>query len=89
MPTKVLISLAVLVLAVTGTASAKDAAANKDRSIDLSRAKDVVDRIRLPDPPTVSTGTVVVPIERPPQQMPSGGSDVHRMKTNPPPSPTK
>jgi hypothetical protein len=54
---------------------------------DLSRAKDVVDRIRLPDPPSVSTGTIVQPIPRPPQQMPRGGSDIERMRRNPPPSP--
>jgi hypothetical protein len=83
MLTKVLISLAALAVAVSSPVWAKD----KDQKAELTRAKDVVDRIRLPDLPVVSTGTVVVPIQRPPQQMPTGGSDIHRMKTNPPPSP--
>ena len=55
-------------------------------SNNLNRAKNTVNNIRQADPPTVSTGTVVTP-QRPVQQMPRGGSDVHRMKTNPPPSP--
>lgn len=53
----------------------------------LNKAKGTVDNIRQADPPRVSTGTVVQPVQRPPQQMPSGGSDVSRMRTNPPPSP--
>ncbi len=89
MTTKLLISLAALAVAMSSPVWAKDAVKDKDRSIDLTRAKDVVDRIRLPDPPVVSTGTVVVPIQRPPQQMPTGGSDIHRMETNPPPPPGK
>jgi hypothetical protein len=56
---------------------------------DLTRPKDVVDRIRPADLPNVSTGTVVQPIQRPPQQMPRGGSDIERMRRNPPPSPAK
>jgi hypothetical protein len=87
--TKVLISLAALAVAMSSPAFGPAWAKDKDRSIELTRAKDVVDRTRLPDPPVVSTGTVVVPIQRPPQQMPTGGSDIHRMKTNPPPPPGK
>jgi hypothetical protein len=56
---------------------------------DLTRPKDVVDRIRPVDPPIVSTGTVVQPLPRPPQQMPRGGSDIERMRRNPPPPPAK
>jgi hypothetical protein len=52
----------------------------------LDRATNTVNNIRQADPPTVSTGTVVTPQAPPPQQMPNGGSDVHR---NPPPSPSR
>ncbi|MFB9264094.1 hypothetical protein ACFFWD_13075 [Bradyrhizobium erythrophlei] len=53
----------------------------------LNRARGTVDNIRQADPPTVSTSTVVTP-QAPVHQMPNGGSDVHRMRTNPPPSPS-
>lgn len=72
---------------LTLTAASAANAQNRDRSIDLRRAQNTVDAIRLPDPPRVSTGTVVQPIARPPQQMPRGGSDIRRMRENPPPSP--
>jgi hypothetical protein len=73
------IAIAVLgLLAITTPAAAQS---------NLNKAKGTVDNIRPADPPSVSTGTVVQPIQRPPQQMPSGGSDVTRMRTNPPPSP--
>jgi hypothetical protein len=55
----------------------------------LDRANNTVNNIRQADPPTVSTGTVVTPAAPPPQQMPNGGSDIHRMITNPPPSPSR
>lgn len=72
---------------LTLTAVSAADAQNRDRRIDLRPAQNVVDAIRLPDPPRVSTGTVVQPIARPPQQMPRGGSDIRRMRENPPPSP--
>ena len=56
---------------------------------DLTKPKDTVDRIRKADPPPVKKNTVVQPIERPKQQMPRGGSDVERMRKNPPPTPPK
>jgi hypothetical protein len=52
----------------------------------LNKAKNTVDNIRQPDPPQVSTGTVVQPIPKPPQQMPRGGSDL-KVKPPPPPPP--
>ena len=51
MTTKVLISLAALAVAMSSPAFGPAWAKDKDRSIELTRAKDVVDRIRLPDPP--------------------------------------
>jgi hypothetical protein len=52
----------------------------------INDATNTVSNIRPADPPVVSTGTVVTP-QAPVQQMPNGGSDVQRMRTNPPPSP--
>ncbi len=80
MRTKLVLAMATVLLAATA-AHAQNTKAN------LDRAKNTVNNIRQADPPKVSTGTVVQPIARPPQQMPRGGSDIHRMKTNPPPSP--
>lgn len=75
------------ILATAAVVLAATAANAQNTNTNLNRAKNTVDNIRQADPPKVSTGTVVQPIARPPQQMPTGGSDVHRMKTNPPPSP--
>jgi hypothetical protein len=61
-------------------------AANAQGNTNLDRAKGTVDNIRAPDPPRVSTGTVVTPTP-PVQPRPSTGTDVQRMRTNPPPSP--
>ena len=74
MSTKVLVSLAALAVAMSSPVWAKDPVKEKDRSIDLTRAKDVVDRIRLPDLPVVSTGTVVMPIQRPRSKCPQGAA---------------
>jgi hypothetical protein len=57
------------------------------QNVDLNRANNTVNNIRQADPPSVSTGTVVTP-NTTQQQMPNGGSDVHRMINNPPPSPS-
>ena len=57
------------------------------QSGNVNNATNTVNNIRQADPPTVSTGTVVTP-QAPVHQMPNGGSDVHRMVTNPPPSPS-
>jgi hypothetical protein len=54
----------------------------------INNATNTVNNIRQADPPAMSTGTVVTP-QAPVQQMPNGGSDVQRMRTNPPPSPTR
>jgi hypothetical protein len=54
----------------------------------INNATNTVNDIRQADPPSVSTGTVVTP-QPPVQQMPNGGSDVQRMRTNPPPSATR
>jgi hypothetical protein len=54
----------------------------------INNATNTVNNIRQADPPNVSTGTVVTP-QPPVHQMPNGGSDVHRMLTNPPPSPSR
>src|SRR5258708_298804 len=53
-----------------------------------NKATNTVKNIGQADPPAVSTGTGVTP-QPPVQQMPNGGSDVQRMRTNPPPSPTR
>ena len=63
------------------------AAHSEGKRPDLTKPKDTVDRIRKADPPPVKKDTVVHPIERPKPQMPRGGSDVERMRKNPPPSP--
>ena len=54
----------------------------------INNATNTVNNIRQADPPVVSTGTVVTP-QPPVHQMPNGGSDVQRMRTNPPPSPSR
>jgi hypothetical protein len=67
-----------MILAVAASANAQ--------SNNLNRAKNTVDNIRPADPPRVSTGAVVTP-SAPVQSRPSTGTDVQRMRTNPPPSP--
>jgi hypothetical protein len=57
------------------------------QSGNINNATNTVNNIRQADPPTVSTGTVVTP-QAPVHQNPNGGSDVQRMRTNPPPSPS-
>ncbi|HEY2230093.1 MAG TPA: hypothetical protein VGI22_20615 [Xanthobacteraceae bacterium] len=52
----------------------------------FDNATNTVNNIRQADPPAVSTGTVLTP-QPPVHQNPNGGSDVQRMRTNPPPSP--
>jgi hypothetical protein len=71
-------------LIATATVLALAGAANAQGNLD--RAKGTVDNIRQADPPRVSTGTVVTPTP-PVQPRPSTGTDVQRMRTNPPPSP--
>ena len=62
-------------------------AAAQAQNNNLGKAKGTVDNIRQADPPQVGTGTVVTP-QAPVHQMPRGGSDVTRMRTNPPPPAT-
>ena len=78
-----LLPLTMFVLVLTTAAYAQD------KRPDLKPAEDLVGKIRLPDLPVVSTGTIVQPIAPPPQQMPRGGSDIERMRKNPPPPPQK
>jgi hypothetical protein len=73
-------SAAALALFLTTTAHAQNG--------NINYATSTVNNIRQADPPSVSTGTVVTP-QAPVKQMPNGGSDVQRMRTNPPPSPTR
>ena len=61
---------------------------SNNNNTNLNRATNTVNNIRPVAPPAVSTTTVVTPQAPPPQQMPRGGSDVQRMRTNPPPSPS-
>jgi hypothetical protein len=77
---------AMRMLITTAMALALASAANAQSNTNLDRAKGTVDNIRQADPPRVSTGTVVTPTP-PVQPRPSTGTDVQRMRTNPPPSP--
>jgi hypothetical protein len=52
----------------------------------IDNATNTVNNNRQADPPAVSTGTVLTP-QPPVHPNPNGGSDVQRMRTNPPPSP--
>ena len=72
------VSAAALALFLTTTAYAQNG--------NINNATNTVNNIRQADPPAVSTGTVVTP-QPPVHQNPNGGSDVQRMRTNPPPSP--
>jgi hypothetical protein len=71
-------TLSALALCLTATVLAQNG--------NINNATNTVNNIRQADPPVVSTGTVVTP-QPPVHQNPNGGSDVQRMRTNPPPSP--
>jgi hypothetical protein len=66
--------------AVPGSVEGKE-----DKKPSLDKAKDTVDRIREPDPPSVSSGTKPSPVGTPTQEFKPKGPSVHPKE---PPSPT-
>jgi hypothetical protein len=82
MKTLLVLFVAVVVVAggAIGLVDGKD-----DKKLDLDKAKDTVDRIRQPDPPSVSTGTKPSPVGVPAEEFKPKGPSVRPKE---PPSPS-